>query len=184
MSWRTASTILILLSAGMIVAGAITGFIDFLNYLDNQDRFYFEEKSPSPVKLWIVYSLLGIGAAGLTTGLLIDHITAPICSVCYENFASYQNADGNYICKKCELKAKIAAETPWKCPKDTHVMTKEVIMDDIIIDRCSTCGSVFLDCDELGKIRKRIDDNHSGDYLMGIIVGQAVGQAVANASSN
>jgi len=56
--------------------------------------------------------------------------------------------EGVPTCMACELKLKAEREESLTCLHDGAVMRKEVIQN-VIVDRCPTCGGVWFDGGEL-----------------------------------
>ena len=80
--------------------------------------------------------------------------------------------EGVPTCDACqhalELKLAAAREAPHGCPIDRAAMRKEVV-SNIIIDRCPTCGGVWLDGGELELLRGAIADCVTESVLRGVL---------------
>src|ERR1051326_2835750 len=58
------------------------------------------------------------------------------------------------VCAECAIKLDPNSEPKRICPHDGSEMRKEVVQDQVMIDRCNLCGGVWLDAGELEVIRK------------------------------
>src|SRR5215211_1055566 len=76
------------------------------------------------------------------------------------------NYDGSGwgVCADCQPKVNPEAEPLRACPHDNQQMRKKVINHQVMIDRCSTCGGVWLDGDEIEVLKKMVERQKS-DYL-------------------
>jgi hypothetical protein len=70
-------------------------------------------------------------------------------------------------CESCEelLAASLVAkgEAARQCPLDSMAMTKEIVCN-IVIDRCPSCGGVWLDGGELDLLKQAIKTGMSDDF--------------------
>ena len=74
-----------------------------------------------------------------------------------ETFLSI-TSDGGPICTSCNTRLKRAEiEQVRKCLTDGTDMKKEVV-NGLLIDRCASCGGVWLDRGELDILRDRIEE--------------------------
>jgi len=93
-----------------------------------------------------------------------------ICNHCYTN-KTRREFEGRPICSECELEIHMGREEKYFCPKDGKPMVKEVLEGtEIIVDKCSECGAVFLDKNELEEIIE-----HGDDFALGLSVGISTG---------
>ena len=82
--------------------------------------------------------------------------------------------EGFPTCGECEIEIRKEREIKRLCPLDGAEMTKEVIVN-VIVDRCSKCGGVWLEPGELELINKAIKDGASAQYMYGLAAGMAIG---------
>ncbi len=64
--------------------------------------------------------------------------------------------EGLPTCGPCELQIRADREQKRLCPVDGAPMKKEV-NQNVIVDRCTSCGGVWLDRGELDLIKKAIE---------------------------
>jgi DNA-directed RNA polymerase subunit RPC12/RpoP len=79
------------------------------------------------------------------------------CSRCNQAFdweELVQTPVGNLFCSDCWPKVDPQREPKRKCPVDATEMTKQVIRDVVMVDRCSTCGGIWFDKHELRAVQK------------------------------
>jgi hypothetical protein len=81
--------------------------------------------------------------------------------------------EGFPTCGECELEIRKERETRRLCPLDRAEMTKEVIMN-VIVDRCSKCGGVWLEPGELELINKAINEGANAQYMNGLVLGMII----------
>ncbi|HET9983988.1 MAG TPA: zf-TFIIB domain-containing protein [Longimicrobiales bacterium] len=67
--------------------------------------------------------------------------------------------EGLPTCTTCETEIRAEREEARPCPNDGEAMQKEIVLN-VVIDRCPTCGGVWLDAGELNLIRMAA--NHEG----------------------
>jgi hypothetical protein len=79
--------------------------------------------------------------------------------------------EGLPMCEGCEAdlvtRAKAANEDPQKCPVDGGEMSKDVVLN-IVIDRCPSCGGVWLDGGELELIRGAVAEGVALDLARAV----------------
>ena len=75
-------------------------------------------------------------------------------------------------CVDCTLRLEAQKEHIRTCPLDNTKMKKEII-SNIIIDRCNSCGGVWLDSGELEIVRKAIEEGCYSKYILGLATGMA-----------
>ncbi len=77
-----------------------------------------------------------------------------------------ESLDGLPTCESCQqeliTRTKAESEDRRKCMMDGSEMTKEVILN-IVIDRCPSCGGVWLDGGELDLLRGAVEHGISMD---------------------
>ncbi|MBI5732468.1 zf-TFIIB domain-containing protein [Candidatus Jorgensenbacteria bacterium] len=81
------------------------------------------------------------------------------------------------MCSDCKLEEEAQREKKKKCPADGTTMDKEVV-EELIIDRCPKCDSVWLDKGELEKIVDALEDEASSGRMVGMMTGIALGSAM------
>ena len=101
------------------------------------------------------------------TGERVD----PACARCGERPAS-ELLDGRPTCQRCGDLLRAKAEEHHNCPVDQTEMKKEIIQN-LIIDRCPSCGGVWLDHEELVALlrlaaEKGDDVGFLGSMLLGL----------------
>jgi hypothetical protein len=84
------------------------------------------------------------------------------------------NFEGLPTCADCEVNIRAEREEKRCCPFDGAEMKKEVVQN-VIVDRCSSCGGVWLDPGELDLIKKAFEQGAGGQYAMGLVTGMAIG---------
>ncbi|HEX8922881.1 MAG TPA: zf-TFIIB domain-containing protein [Pyrinomonadaceae bacterium] len=57
--------------------------------------------------------------------------------------------DGFGICEPCAAKINPANEEKRRCPVDGQEMTKRLVGNAVLLDKCLACGGVWFDGDEL-----------------------------------
>jgi len=62
--------------------------------------------------------------------------------------------EGFAVCHDCSAKLRPAGERPRCCPLDGCEMRKLVIYDLVLVDKCESCGGIWLDQNELRIIEK------------------------------
>ncbi len=93
------------------------------------------------------------------------------CVRCREQAAS-EVLDGLPTCHRCAGLLRVRAEAHRMCPVDETEMVKEVLQN-LVIDRCPTCGGIWLDHDELEVLlrlaaEKADDPGFLGSVLLGL----------------
>jgi hypothetical protein len=74
------------------------------------------------------------------------------------------------ICTDCTSNLNPSRETVRVCPIDGREMKKLIIYDLVLIDKCTACGGIWLDQNELKLIARIVGVNAAvGGYLMGNI---------------
>jgi hypothetical protein len=66
--------------------------------------------------------------------------------------------DGFGICATCAAKINPALEEKRRCPVDNQEMTKRLVGNAVLLDKCLACGGVWFDGDELRIVNKLIKD--------------------------
>jgi hypothetical protein len=70
-----------------------------------------------------------------------------------------------------EAAMKVPGETDYKCPKCSDIMIISQV-EGIEIEKCIGCRGIFLDADEIDKIRKQLRQQGVGTgWGLGFIVG-------------
>lgn len=74
--------------------------------------------------------------------------------------------EGLPTCEACQhhLKARLRAETEDRriCPMDGSAMSKEIVLN-VVLDRCPSCGGMWLDGGELELLRVGIEAGMASD---------------------
>lgn len=73
--------------------------------------------------------------------------------------------EGLPTCESCEAELRIAREKERLCPTDGEPMAKELVLG-VVIDRCPTCGGVWLDAGELQLVRDAAEKNAWSQALL------------------
>ncbi len=95
-----------------------------------------------------------------------------LCVRCREHPAE-EVLDGLPTCRSCGMSIRQKCENVRVCPVDGGEMLKEVIQN-LLIDRCPTCGGVWLDHEELDAlIRLAAERTDDGAFLNGVLLGLA-----------
>jgi len=58
------------------------------------------------------------------------------------------------VCAECAVKIDPNNKPKRMCPQDSTEMRKELVQDQVVIDRCNSCGGMWIDKDELEVIRQ------------------------------
>ena len=90
------------------------------------------------------------------------------CARCREQVA-VEVLDGIPTCRRCGMLVRLKSEIPRSCPVDGTVMEKEVV-ETLLIDRCGTCGGVWLDHDELEILLRLTAERNDGTFLNGVLL--------------
>lgn len=69
------------------------------------------------------------------------------CTKCNDNRTKQKSG----ICMDCQMLIDMANESIIDCPKCQTPMEKELI-NEVIIDNCINCHSIFIDADEIEEI--------------------------------
>lgn len=95
-----------------------------------------------------------------------------ICVRCGKEPASRSNS-GVPTCENCEelLQASLQAksEEARKCPAHSLEMTKEIVLN-IVVDRCPSCGGIWLDGGELDLLKKAIKAGMADDFARAMLL--------------
>jgi len=77
-------------------------------------------------------------------------------------------------CERCsallEARLQAGSEPRLACPVDGATMVKTVV-HDIVIDRCPSCGGVWLDGGELELLRKTIEEGDRTGLIRSVVLG-------------
>ncbi len=75
------------------------------------------------------------------------------------------------VCRTCAAQLKAASEVARQCPVDGKEMEKQAF-EFVLIDKCPSCGGVWLDGGELKLIRETIKNIASSTgFLLGWLMG-------------
>lgn len=106
-------------------------------------------------------------------GAITDVLFGANCARCGTR-RTHSKVDDIPTCTECEesiLKAKVASEERRFCPVDGAPMNKEVV-HKLVLDRCTQCGGVWLDAEELDAIKKAASqDGYASGLAQGIGIG-------------
>ena len=84
------------------------------------------------------------------------------------------NRDDIALCRPCLTKLEPANEKVRNCPNDQTLMEKHPAYELLLIDKCPSCGGVWLDSSELkivNKINNAMKDRSVGmAFLFGWII--------------
>ena len=79
--------------------------------------------------------------------------------------------EGLPTCDPCreriELEVQAAKEVKRSCPIDGNTMQKAVV-SNIIVDRCQSCGGVWLDGGELDLLKRTVEQGVASDLIRGL----------------
>lgn len=96
-----------------------------------------------------------------------------ICVRC-GNKRTKETIEGLPTCDQCALMVKSTREEKRHCPIDGAQMNKEVV-EGVIIDRCASCGGIWLDGGELELVKRAMSAGAGGDFATGMVLGMAIG---------
>ena len=82
-------------------------------------------------------------------------------------------AKGLPTCEECQLQLKVEREEKRNCPVDGAVMNKEIVQN-VIIDRCPSCGGLWLDRGELELVKIAIEAGAGSDLAHAMVLGMMV----------
>ena len=92
------------------------------------------------------------------------------CSRCGQR-RTRREYEGLPTCESCEemieAKMKAAEEQTRQCPIDKADMDKEIILN-LVVDRCPSCGGVWLDGGELATMKGSIEARIAQDMIRGM----------------
>lgn len=74
--------------------------------------------------------------------------------------------DGFSICAACEAKINPAQEENRRCPVDGQEMTKRLVGNVVLLDKCLSCGGVWFDGDELRIVNDLIKSESFGRGML------------------
>lgn len=94
-----------------------------------------------------------------------------ICVRCREH-PSAEELDGLPTCVRCGELIRLKAETHRICPVDGTEMRKEVLQN-LLIDRCPSCGGIWLDHDELEALLRLASERSGEGFLNSVLLGLA-----------
>jgi TFIIB-like protein len=83
--------------------------------------------------------------------------------------------DGFGICHNCAIRINPIGEKKHQCLNDGTEMKKELIYNRILLDKCPTCGGIWLDGDEIEIIRRVMKSEGAGRFASGFLLGVIVG---------
>lgn len=90
------------------------------------------------------------------------------CARCREH-AAVEVLDGLPTCARCGALVRLKSESRRLCPVDGKTMAKEVVRN-LLIDRCPSCGGIWLDHDELEALLRLAAEREDGAFLNGVIL--------------
>lgn len=101
-----------------------------------------------------------------------DQAGSKYCVRCREHLAS-EVMDELPTCQRCADLLRVRAEAKHICPVDQSEMRKEVLQN-LVIDRCPSCGGIWLDHDELeALLRLAAEKSDEEGFLGGMLLGLA-----------
>jgi len=90
------------------------------------------------------------------------------CARCREQPAK-EVLDGLPTCERCGALVRLKAESKRTCPVDGTPMRKEVVRN-LLIDRCESCGGIWLDHDEIEALLRLAAERDDGGFMNGVIL--------------
>lgn len=99
-----------------------------------------------------------------------------LASTCARCGAAVPNPDGPDVpmCGRCQelLRQRLQpdAESPRRCPVDGAVMEKR-IAHQVVVDRCPTCGGVWLDGGEIEVLRRAVQGGGRDPLARNVVLG-------------
>jgi len=94
--------------------------------------------------------------------------TKHLCVRCREH-PSVEVLDSLPTCRRCATAMRLKSESPRTCPVDGGLMRKEVVQN-LLIDRCPSCGGIWLDHDELEALLRLAAERQDGSFMNGVIL--------------
>lgn len=99
---------------------------------------------------------------------MTEQPTQERCARCREHPAK-EVLDGLPTCERCGALVRLKAESQRLCPVDGTPMRKEVVRN-LLIDRCDSCGGIWLDHDELEALLRLASERDDGGFMNGVIL--------------
>lgn len=106
---------------------------------------------------------------------LKDWLFGKKCSRCKDSRT--KNKSG--ICDICELMSESKKEVKILCPVCNVQMTKKILEEEIIIDKCPKCTGVFLGKGEIEQLRDIAENEAASSRTSGLVLGMAVSSALS-----
>ncbi len=78
---------------------------------------------------------------------------------------THKTFENEPTCNQCRLRILVEREKVYDCPHDGTPMVKEILNDEIIIDRCPTCKGIWLDYGELEAIKAEAGEHHEDNTM-------------------
>ena len=82
---------------------------------------------------------------------------------------TYHRFEGQPTCEKCSLDIQAEREPPVGCPVCSAPMNKLAVRETVV-DKCETCGGVWLDAADLEKLKLLKDENEDDGSLVEIVM--------------
>lgn len=102
---------------------------------------------------------------------------------CIEDEYCCEDCDCRHETDKIRRQADNEPKRPCLHDADHGFMEKIIVLGDVIIDKCGICGSVWLDTDEIEKIKQNsYDEGYSSGRSSGSNTGLATGIAIGIAT--
>lgn len=100
-------------------------------------------------------------------------IFSQTCYRCHEKTAS-RDFEGVPTCVECSIAIQASREKVRHCPIDGNDLQKQVL-HGVMVDRCPSCGGVWLDGGELEIVQKALTTGAGSDFASGLVLGMALG---------
>ena len=91
------------------------------------------------------------------------------CVRCGKKTRAHSDA-GLPTCEDCQTDLKAERESPRSCPVDGSHMNKQTV-HNVVIDRCPTCGGIWLDAGELELVKDALTAGDKADLATGMLLG-------------
>ena len=111
-----------------------------------------------------------------------DFFLGPKCSCCGVR-RTHKEVKGKPLCDRCQnmmyWREQVKGEGRRKCPVEGARMIKKLIESEVLIDVCPKCGGVWLDKDQLDKIRELAEsEGENSGRMSGLAMGMVISSGI------
>ena len=83
--------------------------------------------------------------------------------------------EGFGICPNCAAKINPSNQKVRSCLNDGREMKKELIYNMVLIDKCPSCGGIWLDGEALEILKREMKAEAGGGFASGFLWGMIIG---------